>query len=82
MRPRLLCRAKLAGVFQVALDGQHRANLSFADDHIHSPLCTDQSPGHCADNDPQSFRVGVPYFTYQLRSNPRIVTSGVCAPAP
>ena len=72
----------LADFFQVALDRQHRANISFADDHVHSPLCTSQSPGHCADNDPQSFREGVPYFTYQLRTNPHIVTSGVCAVAP
>lgn len=69
----------LADFFQVALDPLHRANISFADDHIHSPLCTSQSPGHCADNDPQSFRVGTPYFTYQLRANPSIVTTGNCA---
>jgi hypothetical protein len=72
----------LADFFQVALDPQHRANISFADDHIHSPLCTSQSPGHCADNDPQSFRTGQPYFTYHLKANPNIVTIGTCAPAP
>jgi hypothetical protein len=72
----------LADFFQVALDPQHRANISFADDHIASPLCTSQSPGHCADNDPQSFRTGQPYFTYQLKANPNIVTTGTCAPAP
>jgi hypothetical protein len=69
----------LADFFQVSLDTQHRANVSFADDHIVSPLCTSQSPGHCANDDPQSFRVGVPYFTYQLKANSQIVTSGTCA---
>ncbi len=73
---------KLADFFQVALDPQHRANISFADDHTASPLCTRQSPGHCADNDPKSFREGQPYFTYQLKANPNIVTTGTCAPAP
>jgi hypothetical protein len=72
----------LADFFQVALDPLHRANISFADDHIASPLCTSQSPGHCADNDPQSFRTGQPYFTYQLTANPNIVTTGTCAPVP
>ena len=28
---------------------------------------------------PQSFRVAVPYFTYQLKANKKIVTAGVCA---
>jgi hypothetical protein len=69
----------LADFFQVALDTQHRANISYADDHLASPLCSSQSPGHCANNDPQSFRVGVPYFTYQLKPNKKIITSGVCA---
>jgi hypothetical protein len=65
----------LADFFQVALDPQHRANISFADDHIASPECTSQSPGHCANNDPQSYRTGQPYFTYQLKANPNVVTS-------
>jgi hypothetical protein len=69
----------LADYFQVALDRQHRANISFADDHLHSPLCTSQSPGHCADDDPATFRVAVPYFTYQLAANKKIVTTGTCA---
>lgn len=69
----------LADFFQVALDTQHRANISYADDHIASPLCTQQSPGHCANNDPQSFRQGVPYFTYQLKPNKKVPTTGVCA---
>ena len=69
----------LADFFQVSLDPQHRANIAFADDHIASPLCTQQSPGHCANNDPQSFRVGVPYFTYQLKPNKKVVTAGLCA---
>jgi hypothetical protein len=69
----------LADFFQVALDTQHRANISYADDHLASPLCSSQSPGHCANNDPQSFRVGVPYFTYQLKPNKKVITSGVCA---
>lgn len=74
----------LADFFQVALDPQHRANISFADDHIASPECTSQSPGHCADNDPQSYRKGQPYFTYQLKANPNIVpaTSGQCSTTP
>jgi hypothetical protein len=71
--------SSLADFFQVALDSQHRANISYADDHLASPLCSQQSPGHCANNDPQTFRVGVPYFTYQLKSNKKIATTGVCA---
>jgi hypothetical protein len=69
----------LADFFQVALDTQHRANIAFSDDHLASPLCSQQSPGHCANNDPQSFRVAVPYFTYQLKANKKIVTTGLCA---
>lgn len=69
----------LADFFQVALDPQHRANIAYADDHLASPLCSQQSPGHCANNDPQSFRSAVPYFTYQLKPNKKIVTTGPCA---
>jgi hypothetical protein len=69
----------LADFFQVALDPQHRANISYADDHLASPLCTQQSPGHCANNDPQSFREGVPYFTYELKANKKVATTDVCA---
>ena len=69
----------LADFFQVALDTQHRANIAFADDHLASPLCSQQSPGHCANNDPQTFRVAVPYFTYQLKPTKHIVTTGLCA---
>lgn len=69
----------LADFFQVALDTQHRANIAYADDHLASPLCSQQSPGHCANNDPQSFRVAVPYFTYQLKPNKKVVTTGLCA---
>jgi hypothetical protein len=72
----------LADFFQVSLDPMHRANIAFADDHIASSLCTSQSPGHCANNDPKSFRVCVPYFTYQLNANPNIVTTGPCAGTP
>jgi len=69
----------LADFFQVALDTQHRANIAYSDDHLASPLCSQQSPGHCANNDPQSFRVAVPYFTYQLKPDKKIVTTGLCA---
>jgi len=69
----------LADFFQVALDTQHRANIAFSDDHLASPLCTSQSPGHCGNNDPLAFRVAVPYFTYQVKADKKIVTSGVCA---
>lgn len=69
----------LADFFQVALDTQHRANIAYSDDHLASPLCSQQSPGHCASNDPQSFRVAVPYFTYQLKPNKKVVTTGLCA---
>jgi len=69
----------LGDFFQLALDNQHRANISFADDHLASPLCTTQSPGHCANNDPAAFRAATPFFTYQLKANPQIVTSGKCA---
>jgi hypothetical protein len=47
-----------------------------------SPECTSQSAGHCADNDPQSFRTGQPYFTYQLKTNSKIVTAGACSTTP
>jgi len=69
----------LLDFFQVALDPQHRANIAFADDHLASPLCTTQSPGHCANNDPAAFRVATPYFTYQVKTTPGIVTTGSCA---
>ena len=69
----------LADFFQVALDQRRRANIAFADDHQASPLCTTQSPGHCANDDPQAFRVATPYFTYQLKANPNIVITGKCA---
>lgn len=69
----------LADFFQVALDREHRANIAYADDHLPSPLCSQQSPGHCANNDPLTFRVGVPYFTYQMKSNKKVVTTGLCA---
>ena len=69
----------LADFFQVALDPQHRANIAYSDDHLASPLCSQQSPGHCANNDPATFRVAVPYFTYQLKPNKKVVTTGVCA---
>ena len=69
----------LADFFQVALDRQHRANISFADDHIASPTCTSQSPGHCADNDPKSYRTGQPYFTYRLHAPAGLNTEGTCA---
>jgi hypothetical protein len=69
----------LADFFQVALDPQHRANISYADDHLASPLCSTQSPGHCANNDPQTFRQGVPYFTYEVKAVKGIVTTGACA---
>lgn len=68
----------LLDFFQVALDPQHRANIIFADDHLASPLCSTQTPGHCANNDPASFRVATPFFTYQLKANPSIVTTGKC----
>jgi len=61
----------LADFFQVALDPQHRANITFADDHVHSPQCTGQGTS-CTDNGATSFRVGVPYFTRQLTTNPNI----------
>jgi hypothetical protein len=69
----------LGDFYQPALDNQHRANISFADDHLASPLCTTQSPGHCANNDPASFRVATPFFTYQLKANPNVQTTGKCA---
>jgi hypothetical protein len=68
----------LLDFFQVALDPQHRANLAFADDHLASPLCSTQSPGHCANDDPAAFRVATPYFTYQLKPNQNVVTAGTC----
>jgi hypothetical protein len=72
----------LADFFQVALDPQHRANISFADDHVPSPLCTSQSTGHCDAKDPQTYRTGQPYFTYQKTASSGIITSGSCAGSP
>ena len=72
----------LGDFFQVALDRRHRANITFGDDHVVSPLCTTQTPGHCSPTDPQSFRNGQPYFTYQLAANKAIATTGVCAGTP
>ena len=69
----------LADFFQVALDTQHRANIAFSDDHLASPLCSSQSPGHCGNRDPLAFPVAVPYFTYQVKADKKIVTTGVCA---
>src|SRR5207302_4786195 len=46
----------LADFFQVALDPNHRANITFADDHVHSPQCTGQGTT-CTDNGATSFRV-------------------------
>jgi len=62
----------LADFFQVALDPRHRANITFADDHVHSPQCATQGTHDCRDNGPTTFRVGVPYFTRQLTTNPNI----------
>jgi hypothetical protein len=72
----------LGDFFQVALDTHHRANIAFSDDHVVSPLCGTQTPGHCGSTDPQSFRNGQPYFTYQLAANPAIATTGTCAGTP
>src|SRR3989454_3717128 len=57
----------LADFFQLALDPQHRANVAFADDHIVSPLSLRRTTVDGPD-DPRSFRVGVPYFTYRLQA--------------
>src|SRR2546422_1975137 len=71
----------LADFFQVALDPQHRANISFADDHIVSPLSKGRT-GTDNPDDPRSFRVGVPYFTYRLQPAAGVVTVGSCAGVP
>lgn len=68
----------LADFFQLALDSLQRANIAFST-ILPAPLCSQQSPGHCADNDPQSFRVAVPYFTCQMKPNKKVVTTGLCA---
>jgi hypothetical protein len=64
----------LADYFQVALDPQHRANITFADDHVVSPACSSQTPTHCntGNDDAGSYRTGQPYFTRQLTTNPNI----------
>jgi len=72
---------KLADFFQVALDPQHRANISFADDHIVSPLSLGRT-GTDGPDDARSFRVGVPYFTYRLQAPAGLVTTGSCAGVP
>jgi hypothetical protein len=70
----------LADYFQVALDPQHRANISFADDHVLSPLCQSRTSGHCADpDDAQGYRTGQPYFTYRLHPPAGLNTEGTCA---
>jgi hypothetical protein len=68
----------LADFFQVALDPQHRANIAFADDHIVSPLSMGRT-GTADPDDPRSFRVGVPYFTYRLTPPAGLVSDGGCA---
>src|SRR6266568_8198252 len=68
----------LADFFQVALDPPHRANISFADDHVVSPLSLRRT-GTDNPDDPVSFRVGVPYFTYRLQPPAGVVTTGSCA---
>jgi len=68
----------LADFFQVALDPQHRANIAFADDHVVSPLSLRRT-GTDNPDDPVSFRVGVPYFTYRLQAPAGVVTTGSCA---
>src|SRR3989441_2379431 len=68
----------LADFFQVALDPRHRVNISFADDHIVSPLSLRRT-GTDNPDDPVSFRVGVPYFTYRLQPPTGVVTTGSCA---
>ena len=68
----------LADFFQVALDPQHRANIAFADDHVVSPLSLRRT-GTDNPDDPVSFRVGVPYFTYRLQPPAGLVTTGSCA---
>jgi hypothetical protein len=70
----------LADFFQVALDPQHRASISFADDHVVSPLSLRRT-GTDNPDDPVSFRVGVPYFTYRLQPPAGVVTTGSCAGA-
>jgi len=70
----------LADFFQVALDPPHRANISFADDHVVSPLSLRRT-GTDNPDDPVSFRVGVPYFTYRLQPPAGVVTTGSCAGA-
>jgi hypothetical protein len=73
----------LADFFQVALDPQHRANISFADDHIVSPLCSSRTPtSTCMESSPNAFRTGQPYFTYQLTASSGIVTTGSCVGSP
>src|SRR2546428_799667 len=71
----------LADFFQVALDPQHRVNVAFADDHIVSPLSLRRTTVDGPD-DPRSFRVGVPYFTYRLQAPAGLVTTGSCARVP
>src|SRR5712691_3298823 len=71
----------LADFFQVALDPQHRVNISFADDHIVSPLSQSQN-GAAGPDDPRSLRVGVPYFTYRVQAPTGLVTTGSCAGVP
>ena len=68
----------LADFFQVALDPQHRVNIAFADDHVVSPLSLRRTGTDNPDN-PVSFRVGVPYFTYRLQAPAGLVTAGSCA---
>jgi hypothetical protein len=64
----------LADYFQVALDPHHRANITFADDHVVSPACSSQTPTHCntGNDDAGSYRTGQPYFTRQLGANQNI----------
>ena len=58
---------------------RHRHRRHHSDDHVVSPLCTRRNGGACGDDDAQSFRVGVPYFTYRLQAPAGLVTTGSCA---
>jgi hypothetical protein len=40
------------------------------------PCASQQAPGHCPNDDPQSFRVAVPYFTYQVKADKKLLLRG------
>jgi hypothetical protein len=69
----------LGDYFQVSLDGQHRANIAFSDDHKVHPDCANLGSGACGADDPSTTRLIRANFTRELKTTGGIATNGACA---